>query len=142
MLRCLWSIAQEARPGGKSGTANLISSCHQHIPWYMREAHGMAPLDFLVPVSEAAQGSGMQLPQARGCILRQDLSLFHGSRCLLIIHTAHILINPHNPLLHRKKTKQQMIKLFSPNSSQVYVCIYFVACVREQALLVFADPCP
>lgn len=81
-----------------------------------------------------AVGTGLHAPAA---------SLSCRNRCLPIIHTAHVLINPHTPSLHRKKThKQHMTKLFSPNSSPAYACIYIVVCIREQALLVFAGPCP
>lgn len=128
MLRCPWTIAQEAQPGGKSGTANLVSSCHQHVPWYTRAAHGMPPLDLLVGAT------GLHAPAGSRPLPREPMSYHHPRR-------TRKDSSPHS-LAPQEKNKQRMIKLLSPDSSPAYACIYFVVCVREQALMAFADPCP
>lgn len=136
------ALRRRLSPGGKSGTAKLISSCHEHIPSYMREAHEVAPLDFLVRVSGEHRAVARSCPR-HGAARSGWISPCPVGADIISSATLHMYwLIPTLPYSTGKKTKQQMIKLFSPNSSQVYAWVYFVACIRQQALLVFADPWP
>lgn len=98
----------EAQPRARSGTANLTSSCPQHIPGYMRETHGMTWI--------VCRSPGQHRAVACGCL--RHVAAHSGSHPVpweLMPshhpHCTHKRINHQTPLLLRKKqaTNDKMI---------------------------------